>query len=336
MKDKNFKTVYIISIILTLIAFCIIIFTQKKEIYLKNFIHQQIKILNNPITFIDKVQYFYDKALFEHKKNKKMAIKDLEIAKSFLSTQQKNTYIIQIINQINKTENNIKNNVNLNSLSYQEILFKKITLYTHNYYSKMQDILVFIQKLIDKYRENIKIIQISIFLLLVALIATLIIYKFKKLLENYAYKDPLTDAYNRRYFYEKIKKLPNNTNSLIMIDIDHFKLINDMYGHEMGDYILKELINLIKILVRKNDIIVRWGGEEFIILLKNVNSNKAVKIAEKIRKTIESYNFKGIKITASFGVKETKGTITSDDLKILDKALYLSKTKGRNQVNILY
>ena len=265
-----------------------------------------------------------------------MAIKDLEIAKSFLSTQQKNTYIIQIINQINKTENNIKNNVNLNSLSYQEILFKKITLYTHNYYSKIQDILVFIQKLINKYRENIKIIQISIFLLLVALIATLIIYKFKKLLENYAYKDPLTDAYNRRYFYEKIKKLPNNTNSLIMIDIDHFKLINDMYGHEMGDYILKELINLIKILVRKNDIIVRWGGEEFIILLKNVNSNKAVKIAEKIRKTIESYNFKGIKITASFGVKETKGTITSDDLKILDKALYLSKTKGRNQVNILY
>ncbi len=325
-----------ISIILTLITFCIIIFTQKKEIYLKNFIHQQIKILNNPIIFMNKVQYFYDKALFEYKKNKKTAIQDLEIAKSFLSTQQKSTYIIQIINQINKTENDIRNNININSLSYQESLFKKTALYMHNYYLKIQDILVFIQNLIDKYGENIKIIQISIFLLLVTLITILIIYKFKKLLENYAYKDPLTDAYNRRYFFEKIKKLPKSTNSLIMIDIDHFKLINDTYGHEMGDYILKELIKLIKVLVRKNDVIVRWGGEEFIILLKNVDRNKAVKIAEKIRKKIESYNFKGIKITASFGVKETKDNITTDDLKILDQALYLSKTKGRNQVNILY
>jgi len=121
-----------ISIILTLITFCIIIFTQKKEIYLKNFIHQQIKILNNPIIFMNKVQYFYDKALFEYKKNKKTAIQDLEIAKSFLSTQQKSTYIIQIINQINKTENDIRNNININSLSYQESLFKKTALYMHN------------------------------------------------------------------------------------------------------------------------------------------------------------------------------------------------------------
>lgn len=120
-----------------------------------------------------------------------------------------------------------------------------------------------------------------------------------------------------------------------MVDLDHFKIINDTYGHEMGDYVLKETINIINNNIRKNDIIIRWGGEEFIILLKNVDRYKALEIAEILRKKIASFNFNGIKITASLGIKEIKDKITNEDLKTLDNALYLSKRKGRNKVSIL-
>lgn len=121
---------------------------------------------------------------------------------------------------------------------------------------------------------------------------------------------------------------------VILLDIDHFKMINDSYGHLTGDMILKEISSLLKSHLRKTDTIGRWGGEEFLIICPETNRESTGKIAEKLRKEIDIYNFpEGHKITASFGVSAHK---EKDDviqlLKRADEALYEAKNTGRNQV----
>jgi len=149
--------------------------------------------------------------------------------------------------------------------------------------------------------------------------------------------DPLTQTFNRRALLEKIEKinLYSSNYSIIMIDIDKFKNVNDTYGHSVGDSVLKELSSIVKNVVRDNDIFVRWGGEEFIVLANTKKLLHVEKIAEKIRKSVESYNFSTVgKVTASFGVSSPK-TISQTFEQVLenaDKALYQAKELGRNRV----
>ncbi|NSW91888.1 MAG: GGDEF domain-containing protein [Firmicutes bacterium] len=109
----------------------------------------------------------------------------------------------------------------------------------------------------------------------------------------YAYKDPLTGLYNRRYFYEKLEsdlKMLNRSNSnlsLCIIDIDHFKKVNDRYGHLAGDKLLTRVSKILKANSREIDTIARWGGEEFAVILPDTNNNGALKYAERTRKIIE-------------------------------------------------
>lgn len=160
-----------------------------------------------------------------------------------------------------------------------------------------------------------------------------------------AYKDPLTQISNRLKLdailereleIAKSEKLPL---SLIMFDIDHFKNINDTYGHDVGDSVLIELTDLISDKLRKNsDMFARWGGEEFMIVLPNANSKASFDIAERLREIIESHKFKEVgNITCSFGVSEFK--LESDNFrtftKRVDEALYKSKNSGRNRVERL-
>jgi diguanylate cyclase len=126
----------------------------------------------------------------------------------------------------------------------------------------------------------------------------------------------------------------------LVLDIDFFKKFNDTYGHDAGDIVLREVVKIIRNSIRNNDIIVRWGGEEFIILLDNVPAEKAGEVAERIRKNIaESFielpNGKKIKVTVSIGVAcaEMEGTYSFDELfSIADKRLYKAKKEGRNRV----
>ncbi len=338
MKNKNFEGIYVITIVLVILSFCFLSYLNIQEEKIKHSINTQIEILKSPIIFLNKIQYFYDRGLLEYnKKNPEKSLIDMEISKSFISAYyfQKDINLKNILKIINLTEQNIKNNKNFNFLKYQKNLYISVSNISHEYYSKTQDLIISLQNLLYKNKFNTTIIEISIIIITLLTLISMFFYKLKKIFKQEAYKDPLTQCYNRRYFYEKIKTIPKGIHSLIMLDIDHFKKINDTYGHETGDYILKETINIIKNNIRKNDIIIRWGGEEFIILLENVNKNKAFEIAQTLREQIASHNFNGIKITASFGVKEIKNKITNEDLKTLDNALYLSKRKGRNQVNIL-
>ena len=128
--------------------------------------------------------------------------------------------------------------------------------------------------------------------------------------------------------------------SVIYFDLDHFKKVNDTYGHNAGDFILSELSKLVKSIVRKDDIFCRFGGEEFVILLPNTDARTAYDSAERIRKTVEEnvFNTEGhsLKQTVSLGVSQLQPSMNTpkDFLEDADKKLYQSKQNGRNQVTI--
>lgn len=165
-------------------------------------------------------------------------------------------------------------------------------------------------------------------------------------ISNLALKDALTGVYNRRYINEKLPidlkatVAANASLSVIMIDVDHYKSINDTYGHLVGDTVLKILAETIQACMkRETDWVARYGGEEFFICLPGAKLSKAVEIAENIRKAVESRVIKigteEIRVTASFGVssnKYTKNTCYEDIIDEADKKLYKAKVNGRNRV----
>ncbi len=159
-------------------------------------------------------------------------------------------------------------------------------------------------------------------------------------LKEMAERDPLTGIYNRRALNRFLEEFLHKFRiygekfSVIMFDIDHFKRINDTFGHDVGDYVLKEVVNVTKRCIRKQDIFGRWGGEEFLIILPYTTLDVAVKVAERIRTSLEFHTFEKVgKVTASFGVTEVKVEDTIESLiRRADEALYRAKRKGRNRV----
>lgn len=152
--------------------------------------------------------------------------------------------------------------------------------------------------------------------------------------------DTLTKVYNRRYFIQKVEeeleraKRTGSKFSLIMLDMDHFKNINDRYGHRAGDLVLTSMVDMIKNRVRKIDILARWGGEEFLILLPETASNQAVVVAEELRQHLSTMEIPGVdRVTASFGVA---GYCPADSVDTLvnkaDNMMYEAKAAGRNCV----
>ena len=151
--------------------------------------------------------------------------------------------------------------------------------------------------------------------------------------------DALTGVYNRRYFEElfehsiKLFEREQSTFSLILFDIDNFKLINDTYGHLKGDEVLKSLSHFVSDNIRKSDTLARWGGEEFIILLPHTTIDKASHLAQTLREGIEELFFEEIgHITCSFGVNEVSTESKELIFKELDLALYKAKSNGKNCV----
>ncbi len=162
----------------------------------------------------------------------------------------------------------------------------------------------------------------------------------KKKIEEISVTDQLTQLYNRfkleKVFDAEIPRVKRYKRplSLILLDIDYFKSVNDNFGHNVGDEILKDVANILKNSVRKIDVIVRWGGEEFIIIALETSLSDSLKLAEKIRKKIENFEFKVIgKKTATFGVSTFMQNDTRESLiKRADEALYEAKNSGRNKV----
>ncbi len=169
----------------------------------------------------------------------------------------------------------------------------------------------------------------------------------ENLLKQMATKDSLTNLYTRRIFNDQLNaeisysKRYSTTTSLILLDIDHFKKVNDTYGHPAGDMVLRELSNRITSSCRETDLACRFGGEEFVILAKNTSTKGAADQAERIRLSVETRPFdigegKTITITISGGIASypDHADLDTDLITITDKALYTAKKEGRNCVRI--
>lgn len=169
------------------------------------------------------------------------------------------------------------------------------------------------------------------------------IYKENRQLKASLYLDELTHVHNRKFIMYQLEQLISQTTlfdlsfGILFIDIDHFKSINDTYGHQAGDEVLKLVAKTLELNIRKDDFVGRFGGEEFIILLKNINKKTLLITAEKIRMLIQNsvafYNDQALKVTISLG-----GTLyqTNDTINTLieraDTLMYQAKNNGRNQV----
>lgn len=160
-------------------------------------------------------------------------------------------------------------------------------------------------------------------------------------LRTQALRDPLTGLYNRRYMEDVLERYSNlaerngSALSAIMIDLDHFKLLNDEHGHALGDAVLREAAASIAGAIRPSDVACRYGGEELIVLLADCGLEEAVTKAELLRARIESLSdIHGMRITASFGVASTPETSAkgADVIAGADTALYRAKQLGRNRV----
>nr|MBO2494538.1 diguanylate cyclase [Clostridia bacterium] len=166
----------------------------------------------------------------------------------------------------------------------------------------------------------------------------------KKEMERQLYEmsitDPLTNAYNFRYFIRKLEEeilraqRAGESFSLIVFDIDRFKSFNDSFGHQVGDFILRATVDMVKGRIRRTDTLARWGGEEFIILLPNTKLEDAAKLAEELRQRLMQLKVgNNESVTASFGVAEyQEGDTAYSILKRADAMMYKAKNDGRNCV----
>lgn len=194
---------------------------------------------------------------------------------------------------------------------------------------------VYRQKTIKQFEEKIKLKNIELQSMQMSLEQT------NQELEYLSNHDPLTKLYNRNYFNrtvaEELRHVKAGTVCLIVLDIDHFKYINDQHGHRAGDEILKSLSKILNNVVREQDIVARWGGEEFVILCHQSSPNDAYKLCERITEKIGQYQFPVVAdVTCSFGLAQLK-----NDESIItcferaDQALYQAKAQGRDQICFL-
>jgi len=164
--------------------------------------------------------------------------------------------------------------------------------------------------------------------------------KQKDILEKMALFDQLTGLYNRHYLLNTAKKnvasaiRNSHAISVLMIDIDHFKIINDTHGHPAGDSVIQAVAKILNGEFRDEDVAARFGGEEFVVLLNNCDLKNAIIRAETFREKVACLKPIGIKVTVSIGVSqlESEEQSFSDLLAKADEGLYLAKQQGRNRV----
>ncbi|RDY23810.1 GTP cyclohydrolase IIa [Romboutsia maritimum] len=221
--------------------------------------------------------------------------------------------------------------------NYQQLL---VNLYNKNELSRNKENRDYLINHLEKEGELIKsgkkqlffYKSLSIVTIIVFLIISFLVRKLRQL-KKQNIVDGLTSVYNRKYFdfcYNKAILKKENI-SIIMIDIDDFKKINDTYGHSTGDLFIKTTAKIIKNLLDKEDLVFRYGGEEFCVLIKNKDIHEVIELAENIRMFTESIKLKEkLKVTLSLGIGFTnKG---EDALKLADENLYKAKNTGKNKV----
>jgi len=327
-----------VLILLILLPFTILLSTPVTDSLLTN--------LKNS-TGIDKAIIYLDMASLSNVYNTEERINYCKSAHKIAVELNNHDLLVNVLNleaSIYKQDDDIEN--------YSATLQELIKIQKINFHSEMESYKKQISKQI--YIRNAFMIGFLIFLNIAFVIFAryrlktsdqISLEKANKKLNELSRKDPLTGVSNRRGILEKIEyekirfERNKNTFCLVMGDIDHFKSVNDTYGHECGDYILIELVNTIISGLRKQDVVSRWGGEEFIILLPETQLTGGEVAAEKIRRKIAQNKFvyqdKTIPITITFGVSEFALDKTIEDcVKEADTALYKGKKQGRNRVEV--
>lgn len=171
----------------------------------------------------------------------------------------------------------------------------------------------------------------------VAALYRFILDKYREELSTLLDIDYLTGVLTRRTLFSRLKSIDCSKApySVIMADIDNFKQINDVFGHQAGDRVLKEVGEILKENLRRNDFVGRYGGEEFLIVLPNTDKKNAKFVAEKLRRIIESryFSFPGRRLTVSFGVADCReGGKAERVIELADERLYRAKKEGKNRV----
>ena len=233
-----------------------------------------------------------------------------------------------------------------------EVLLEDFIHFEHTFWDYKNKLLSLLErqltKLLHHYRGQLfEVILLAVLSFLSLLALNFILYqygasKFEELLrkvEMKTLKDPLTGLFNRRFFnLYLVRKLKETSEegqpvSFILLDLDNFKKINDTYGHAFGDKVLRHVARILRKSIRKEDIALRWGGEEFGVFVK-APLEDAKKLAERIRKRLEESPVDGVKITASFGVGEYRGEDPKEFFQKVDQALYRAKKMGKNRVEV--
>lgn len=270
--------------------------------------------------------------------------------------------LIAIINGIDQViHTNISNVFIANLIAFSGVILLSFPLnlvvYLIPFLTYLSELIVF-QHNVDLLISNS--INGLIFFLAAILISTVIYnYHYEAIVENLILEetnlkldymsnhDPLTGLLNRRSFRiqtaEKMRNITENKkqSAIILIDIDHFKYVNDKFGHPIGDIVLKEVSHILIKHIKTNDLATRWGGEEFLIFLFETSIDEAYELADNIRLTVQNKvilteKFK-IQITASFGISILKDNFSNSfdaSFKAADNALYQAKDEGRNKVII--
>ena len=155
-------------------------------------------------------------------------------------------------------------------------------------------------------------------------------------LKRAAHRDQLTDVATRDFFFARLAKQPKKPGVSLMVDIDHFKRVNDTYGHLVGDAVIAHVAKLLSQKTRRNDIVCRFGGEEFVVFLDNASADQAHVIAERVRRAVArariEHDGQKVAVTVSIGVSTSAAAQDIEDaIREADAALYRAKAAGRNQ-----
>jgi len=308
----------------------------------KNILIENQDYVNN-LDLVD--EYSKSTPLFINKKQKEIS----KYSITFKFFKNKDNYtkpIKKMISELGDSEYKIyidDNNINLFG-GVEDVGFVLIGKQINNYYLR--------DKIFEFFVEIIVFLLVNLFLFffLIVMYKSLQDDKFymereykylKEDTKKLAFEDRLTGAASRLKFDETLKDLIQLSSRfeeqkfcLVIIDIDNFKSVNDTYGHDVGDVVIKNISKLLKQSVRVTDIVGRWGGEEFIIIAIETNYKDAMNLAQNIRKSIQSYKHDKVGFkTASFGVTTyKKGDSEELMLNRADSALYKAKNDGRNQV----
>ena len=196
------------------------------------------------------------------------------------------------------------------------------------------------EQIVDTLKPMEKIYQyVAIFMIIMLILAYILIYLYY-INRKRSFIDPLTKIYNRQYLHEFLNTSSLEHYQLMMIDLDHFKQVNDNYGHDVGDKVLINIVGQIKNSIRQEDILVRFGGEEFLVLIHKRSLDTCLIIAERIRDSVMTHEIqvvdKQILMTISIGINPFPSYAKNFDeaVKIADEQLYNAKISGRNCVKV--